>query len=197
MLKIPPNDILIIGLSITVLGGFIFAFNYFGIDVERASLEGRLQFGGSSFDMKNKIIAKYHAIIGFSLIAIGFITNLVYILVLQKHTTFNDLRGRSIFFGSWWNALATIAVLFIILRSSIFLTSYLSRRRYFPFLQKREINNFQNNVKRLNNNKEETVDEAKRGIDQLLLLFDIKVRKNYTYDMKIKELKDKVFTMEQ
>jgi len=195
MLKIPPNDILIIGLAITVIGGLILSINYFGFDVNKMSLEGRMQLGGNSFDMKNKIIAKYHAVVGFTLIVIGFILNLIYILFLQRYITYSDLRGRSVFFGSMLNILTTVAVLFVIFRGSLFLTHYLSRRVYYPFLQKRELSNFNNTVEDYAGKKDnkEILKDTKKGIDQLLALFDIKVRKNYTYDMKIKELRKKVF----
>ena len=73
MLIIPKSDITKIGIFIGLIGAFILAKNYFPLSIERMSLEGRMQFGGNSFIMKNKIIAKYNAWVGFSLVAIATI----------------------------------------------------------------------------------------------------------------------------
>ena len=192
MLTVPTSDIMKIGIVIGLLGAFVLAKNYFPISVEKVSLEGRIQFGGSSFEMKNKIIAKYNAWIGFSLVALSAVIQFIAIN-LDKYTTFADLKGRTVLFGSWLNTIATIAVFVILLRIMVFITDHGARREYFPFLQDREKNNFANSVSKLKDSKPEVVKEAEKGIDQQLILFDIKVKKNCSYDKKVQKLREDVF----
>ena len=168
--------------------------NYFGITVKQARLEGRVQFGGNSFDIRDKIISKYTAWMGFSLFALGSIFNITFIF-LQKYTTYKDMGGRSLLFGSILNTLATVAVLVIIFRGAIFTAKFLPRREYFPVLKRIELNNFNNAVRDLTEKKDDPdrVAVGQKMIDQLLYMFDIKVPMNYAYEMKIQELREKVF----
>ena len=93
MLFIPTSDIAKIGILIGVLGAFILAKNYFPISAEKVLLEGGLQLGGSSFEMKSKIITKYNAWVGFGLIAVSAIIQFAAIN-LGRYTTFIDLKGH-------------------------------------------------------------------------------------------------------
>lgn len=192
MLAVPTSDIMKIGILIGVLGAFILAKNYFPVSVEKVSLEGRLQFGGSSFEMKNRIIAKYNAWVGFSLVALSAIIQFIAIN-LNKYTTFADLKGRTVLFGSWFNAVATIALFVLLLRITVYVTDHGARREYFPFLQEREKNNFTNSVNKIKDSNPEAVKEAEKDIDQQLMLFDIKVKKDWSYDKKIQKLQEEVF----
>jgi len=192
MLIIPTSDIYKVCIVITLIGAFILAKNYFPISIQKTSLEGRLQFDGNSFEMKDKIIAKYNAWVGFGLMILGAIIQLV-ALNLERHTTFADLKGRSVLFGSGLNTISTIAALFIILRIAIFVSDFCSRREYFPFLKDREKNNFESAIKKIHDTNPEMVKDAKRGINQQFLLFDIKIKKNASYDEKIQKLREEVF----
>lgn len=192
MLMIPTSDIYKVCIVITLIGAFILAKNYFPISIQKASLEGRLQFGGSSFEMKDKIIAKYNAWIGFGLMLLAAFIQFMAIN-LERHTTWADLKGRSVLFSSGFNAIATIAALFLILRIAVFVTDFASRREYFPFLREREKNNFESDVKKIHDANPEMVKDAQKGIDQQFLLFDIKVKKDASYDEKIHKLREEVF----
>lgn len=192
MLLIPTSDLTRVGVLIGLLGAFILAKNYFPVSVEKVSLEGRVQFGGNSFEMKDKIIAKYNAWIGFGLVLLSVIVQVVS-MNLEKYTTWADLKGRSVLFGSWFNSITTITVLILLLRITVFITDTGARREYFPFLKAREKENFENDIKKLSDKNPEIIKDAQRGIDQQLMLFDIKFKKNCTYDDKIHKLKEEVF----
>lgn len=192
MLPVPTSDIMKIGILIAVLGAFVLAKNYFPISTEKASLEGRLQFGGNSFEIKNKIIAKYNAWVGFTLIVLSAIIQFISIN-LDKYTTFADLKGRTVLFGSWLNIITTISVFILLFRIIVFITDFGARREYFPFLQDRERNNFSNSVSRLKDARPEVASEAQRGIDQQILLFDIRIKKDLSYDKKVQKLREEVF----
>lgn len=192
MLPVPTSDIMKIGILVGVLGAFILAKNYFPVSVEKVSLEGRLQFGGSSFEMKNKIITKYSAWVGFSLVIVSAIIQFIAIN-LNKYTTFADLKGRTVLFGSWFNVVATVALFVLLFRITVYMTDHGARREYFPFLQERERNNFTNSVNKLKDSNPEVVKEAEKGIDQQLMLFDIKAKKDWSYEKKIQKLREEVF----
>ena len=191
MVRIPPNDILTIGLCIGLIGGFILSKNYFKMTASHVILEGRLQLGGNSFDMKNRIIDRYHALIGFPLFATSIIINIIYIIFLQKHTTFE----RSLFFGSSLTTLTTIAILFLVLITAMFSINSFSKREYLPLLLNRERDNFNHALTSWNQISKDTgeIKELEKEIDQLLSLFDIKLQANIGYDRKLKILKEKVF----
>jgi len=195
MLKIPPNDIMIIGLLISLIGGFILAKNYLPLNMEKVELEGRMQFGGNSFDMKSKIITKYNAWVGLIFFTLGILISITCVF-LQKYITYADLRGRSLLFNSIFNTITTIAVFLIVLRVAVFLTEKLPKCEYVPYLKEREKDNFDRAIKNLNekSDNENVVKDEQREIDQLLILFDLKVRENLTYDDKISVLKREVFS---
>ena len=192
MLIVPASDIMKIGILIGLLGAFVLAKNYFPLSVEQVALEGRLQFGGSSFEMKDKIITKYNAWVGFGLVVLSVIIQFV-ALNLDKYTTFADLKGRSVLFGSWFNTTATIAGLILLTRITIFVTDIGARHEYFPFLKEREKTNFENDVQKLTDKNADMVKDARKGIDQQLALFDIKPQKLWSYDDKIRKLKEDVY----
>lgn len=192
MLIVPSSDIMKIGILIGLFGAFVLAKNYFPISVEKVSLEGRLQFGGNSFEMKDKIIAKYNAWVGFFLVALSVIIQFI-ALNLEKYTTFIDLKGRSILFGSFFNIITTIAILIVLIRIIVFITDFGAKSEYFPFLKEREKANFENDVKQLTDKNMDIVKDAQKGIDQQLSLFDIKAQKGWSYDDKIRKLKENVY----
>ena len=192
MLIVPASDIMKIGILIGLLGAFVLAKNYFPLSVEQVALEGRLQFGGSSFEMKDKIITKYNAWVGFGLVVLSVIIQFV-ALNLDKYTTFADLKGRSVLFGSGFNITATIAALILLTRITVFATDIGARHEYFPFLKEREKNNFENDIQKLNDKNADVVKDAQKGIDQQMALFDIKPQKRWSYEDKIRKLKEDVY----
>lgn len=192
MLVLPVSDISKIAIVLGLLGTFILAKNYLPIKMEDVVSEGRIQLGGNSFDMKDKIIAKYTAWVGFLLVILSVIIQWS-ALELDKFTTWGDLKGRTVLFDSPLNAISTIAVFVIVLRISLFITDWGARKEYFPRLQEREKANFENSVKNLNNQNQDMAEDAKKGIDQLLRLFDIKIKKNSNYETKIQKLRESVF----
>jgi|GEM_PF-2846189 len=192
MLPVPVSDITKIAIVLGLLGAFILAKNYLPTSIDKVVLEGRLQFGGSSFEMRDKIVQKHNAWVGFILVIFSVILQWS-ALELDKFTTWGDLKGRTVLFGSPFNSIATIALFIILLRVSVFITDWGARREYFPYLKDREKPNFERASADINNSNKETAKDAKEEIDQLLLLFDVKVKKDSGYGDKIAKLQADVF----
>ncbi len=192
MLPVPVSDISKVAIILGLLGAFILAKNYLPVKMDDVLVLGRLQLGGNSFDMKDKIIQKYNAWVGFSLMILSALIQWS-ALELNKFTTWNDLKGRTVLFGSPFNTITTIAVFIILLRLVMFITDGGAMREYFPHLKKREKVNFDNAVANIDSQKQDMAEDAKKGVDQLLRLFDIKVKKDSSYEDKIQKLRESVF----
>lgn len=192
MLLVPVSDISKVAIVLGLLGTFILAKNYLPVSMDKVLSEGRVQFGGNSFEMKDKIIQKYNAWVGFSLVILSVIIQWT-ALELAKFTTWGDLKGRTVLFGSLLNAISTIAIFVILLRVTLFITDWGARREYFPHLQEREKVNFEKSIVNINHQNQDIAEDAKKGIDQLLRLFDIKAKKDSSYEAKIQKLREAVF----
>ncbi len=119
------------------------------------------------------------------------------VLELEKFTTWGDLKGRTVLFNSPFNTITTFAIFIILSLVSLFVTNWGARREYFPRLQEREKVNFDNSVANINNQNKDMAEDAKKGIDQLLRLFDLQVKKDSSYEVKIQKLREAVFRKEK